>query len=478
MAAIPVPISSSPGVKPQEGAGRLVNCFAEKTESGARFPVIWRRSAGLRFVADVNTANHIHTRGGILVGSTLLVVFNTRVWAFDSSFTATNLGALTGTDPVTCAKNNAGTPNIVAVSQSAGAFNLFTGGAPTAFADPDLPANPTSVSVLDGYFLFTFADGRIFASDLNAVTVSALSFNTEQTIGSVLRGVVYRGEFFAFGERGCGVYKDAGTTPFPLARLTEIEKGIAGTYAIAGWEPGWIKQLIWVGEDGVVYRLNGYTPQAISTPDVTRAIAAAIAAGGGSSLEATVHMQGNHAFWRLTYPGNWSWEFNATTSNWNERESYNLGYSRGSGSIWAFNYWVQGDRSTGKLFVVDDKYFYEDTSDPLIMQMDTGAIADFPARIAVPQADFDFTTGVGVSSGANPIQTDPQVQIAWSLDGGGSYGSYVNREIGGEGEYGKAVRVNRLGLTKGKGMRFRLRVSDPVHVAFLGGQTATEERAP
>lgn len=457
-----------------------MNCFAEKSEQGARFPVIWKRSAGLVQVYVVTTAGQIHLRGAIVSGTTLFAVFDTRVWTFSVSatvWTGTNQGALAGTDPVTVAKNNAATPNVLAVSPSQGCFNLFTAAAPTAFVDADLPANPTSVTALDGYFLWTFGDGRIFASDLNAVTVSSLSYTTEQTLGRLLRGIVYRGEYYAFGQKGCGVYADAGTSPFPLARRFEIPKGIAGTYAAAGVEEGWVKQLIWVGEDGVVYRLNGYTPEPVSNPDVTRVIAAAIAAGDGDLLEASVHMQGSNAFWRLTYPDNWTWEFNTTTGNWNERESYTRDDCRASQSVWFNNTWVQGDRTTGTLFTVNTDYCFEGTEDPLVYQIDTGAVANFPARLAVSQADFDFTTGVGISSGVDMIQTDPTVQIAWSVDGGYSYGNFVNRQLGPEGESLFSPRVNRLGLTSGKGMRFRLRVSDPVHVAFLGGQAAVEQRS-
>lgn len=478
MVAIPVPISSSPGVKPQEGAGRLINCFTEKAEPGARFPVVWRRSAGLRQVLDVATATHVHLRGAILVGSTLVSVFNVRVYGVSVSgtvFTGTSLGALSGTDAVTVAKNAAATPNIVCVA-AAGCFNLFTGSAPTAFADADLPA-PNSVCELDGYFIWTIGDGRIFVSGLNAVTVASNGYTTEQSLGGLLRGVAFRGEFYAFGVTGCGVYKDVGSSPFPLQRQFQIEKGICGTNAVAGWERGWIGQLFWVGDDGVVYRLNGYTPEPISNDDVTRAIQAAILAGDGSLLEASVYMQGKHAFWRLTYPSNWTWEYNATTQNWDERESYDRSDCRGCTTVKAFNRWIMGDRTTGKLAQVDDTY-YREYSDPLIFEIQTGIVANFPARLSIPRADFDFAGAVGTAAGEDPIQTAPVVAISWSADGGYSFGNPVTRELGAEGEARASPYVARIGLTNGKGIRFKLRVSDPVHVGFLGGQVSVEQRGP
>jgi hypothetical protein len=81
---------------------------------------------------------------------------------------------LSGTDTVTIARNNAATPNIVAVCD-AGMFNLFTNSAPTAFADGDLPAS-NSVAGLNGYLIFTTGAGQIWATGLNAVTVASDAF--------------------------------------------------------------------------------------------------------------------------------------------------------------------------------------------------------------------------------------------------------------------------------------------------------------
>lgn len=473
MTEIPFPISSAPGVKPQEGAGRLINVFAEKQEQGAPFPVIWRRTAGLRQILSI--ADHIHLRGAIQVDSTLIAAFDTRAYAITRSgdvYSASNLGALGGTDMITVAANNAGTPDIVGVT-TAGAFNLFTGSAPTAFADADLP-QPVSVNEIDGYLIFPIGDGRIFATGLNAVTVATNSFTTEQGLVN-RRGVTFRGEVFVFGDKWCGVYRDAATSPFPLERRFTIPRGIAGTHAIAGWEPGWANELIWVGEDSIVYKMNGYTPIPISSHDVARDIEAAATAGDHDQLEASVYMQGGHAMWRLTYPGNWTWEYNNTTGNWHERKSYGRDDCRASCVVRAFDEWITGDRTTGLLFALDAEY-YREGDDPLIAEIYSGPVTQFPTRFGSPRADFNITAAVGSASGEDPVQTEPTVLISWSNDGGFSYGNPVAREIGAQGEGNRVARVNRAGLTGARGKRYRLQVSDPVHFGFMGGQLVADGR--
>lgn len=463
MAQIPFPTSSAPGIRDQEGAGQLINCYAEKS-GGA--PLVWRRCAGLNEITDAGLV--VHLRGALLVGSTVVLVFDDNCYKITkagSVYTLSGIGSLLGTTPVTLAKNNAGTPNVVCVTEN-GCFNVFIGGVPSAFADADLPV-PNSVCSHDGYFCWSIGDGRFFASDLNSVSVSASSYTTEQ--GLVGRRVIsFKGKVFYFGDKWTGVYRNAGTSPFPFEREVQIERGLVGTYAIAGWEPGWDHELIWAADDATVRRLNGYTPERISNPDVERDIAACLRSGNGSLLEATVHIDNGHSFWTLTYPSNWTWQFDQTTGSWIQRESYNRSDWRGTATINALDEWIIGDRTTGKLFVVDPEY-YKEGSDALVMTLRSGPTAAFPRGIQIPEAHFDFTAGTGVASGDNPIQTDPVVSIRWSLDGGGSFGSYVNRAMGAEGETGWRVRVNRVGISNGKGAAFELRVSDPVHVGFLGG---------
>jgi hypothetical protein len=467
MASIVFPTSSAPGAEPQEGSGRLLNCRAVKTEQGSRGPILYKRPAGLREI--LNITGHTHFRGGIKIGSTLLVVLDQRVYAITLSgvtFSATNLGELPGTDTVTIARNNAATPQIVAVCE-AGMFNLFTGSAPTTFADGDLPAS-NSVAGLNGYLVFTTASGQIWATDLNAVTVASDAFTNAQVKPDGLRrGVAFRGEFFAMGDDSIQVFDETGDSPFPLVyKKITIPRGICGTNAVAGWEDGWANELIWVGEDNVVYKLDGYTPTPISNADVVRSISTA---ADHALIEASVYMDGQDAIFTITSPGEWTWEYNKTTDRWNERDSYGRADWRARGSVKAFDRWIVGDDTTGKLAMVDPTYRKE-YNDPLIWHLESGDNASFPSRIKIPRIDLDFTAGTGNAAGEDPIETDPVVMIAWSLNGGRNWGNEIRRRLGAQGEGDILVSVNRLGMTKAKGVRFRLRVSDPVHVGFLGGQ--------
>lgn len=465
MAEIIFPPTSAPGARPQESGGRLVNAFAEKAPVGAPSQIIIRRSPGLERVAMASGREH--TRGLMDTGtSEAFWVLDDRIMKVDAIFDVTDLGSLTGDQPITMAKNNKPVADYVAVTDS-GCFNLFLGSPPTGFADPDLPSSPTSVCNFDGYFVWSYGNGQIYASDLNAVTVDSLSFTTEQGL-FVRRVVPYGGRLYAFGDKWTAVFRDAGSVPFPFEREVVIPRGIVGTHALAGWEQGWANQLVWAGDDFVVYKLDGYTPSPISTNDVSRAIQESVLAGKRNFIEAFVYMYERNAFWVLTCHDDWTWEYNLSTGEWNERMSYMRSNWKGMKSLRIFDRWLIGDQYTGELYQVSGTYFLEGV-DPLVWQVESGVLRNFPMGVVVSRASFDCTAGVGNLPGVD----DPKVLISWSLDGGYSFGRPVTRRLGGPGRTKSHPYVLNCGLSRGQGVRFRLLVSDPVHVGLSGGTVDT-----
>ena len=113
--------------------------------------------------------------------------------------------------------------------------------------------------------------------------------------------------------------------------------------------------------------------------------------------------------------------------------------------------------------------------DPLVMQMDSGPVQNFPNRTKVAKADFNFVTGVGIATGLDPIATDPRVGISWSNDGGITYGNEFTRALGRQATNSR-IMVLRTGMTGTTGRRWRLKISDPIYAAFEGGSQDTQLR--
>ncbi|HZP76578.1 MAG TPA: hypothetical protein VFB45_10580 [Pseudolabrys sp.] len=475
MTTIPFPVVSAPGQRPHESAGRLINAYAEPLSAGARAQNAWRRAPGLRaFASSPQSGN----RGQILVGNTLWSAFAGNVTAFTSAGAATSIGALAGTKKVFWAANNkAPTPNLVVVDPDNGAYLVTTSGVPSFTGGGVLPA-PNSVCFLDGYFFFTTGDGRCFASALNDTTVNALDFTTAQAKrGGLLRAVPFV-DLYLCGPQAIEVYHDtAEPTGFPFSRVQVIGRGILGPNCITGFEDGFGKGLILLGDDGCVYALNGYTPSKISTPDVDRAVAAFRNAGGDpATIEMFPYVAEGHACVVLRCSA-FTWVFDVDTVRWHERQSYGATTWRATGAVSAFGKWLCGDTNSGALIEIT-KAVGNELGTPLPFVVESGPVSGFPAAVAVPLATFDLARGVGTATGSDPSQTDPTVEIQWSDDGGVSWSKPLIRKLGAQAVVDrKPIRVARTGMTTNSGRRWRLTVGDDVDVILTGGDMQSETRA-
>lgn len=449
MAAIPFPRSSTPGLRPGEGEGRLINAFTEKAGDA----LYVRRAPGL---APFATTAKTNPRGFIDIDGAVFAAFDGSVVVITSTgiVTATT-GTLTGSDGVTWARNNRvidGAPatHVVAVRETGGAFSV-TGSAVAAYPDADLPATVNSVSFLGGFFLFTIPDGRIFASELNSTDINALSFATaEAQPDGLKRGIVHGGVFYAMGSNSIEPWLNVGASPFPLARGTSvIPVGLLTTMAVAGMEMGWDHEPFFVAHDGTVRALRGYQAPKVSTPDVD----AFIARSAVASLEACVYTAKGNAFWSLTSDQG-TWEFNVLTGVWHERISEGLTRWRGSRSVKSNGRWLVGDRTSGAVLAVSDTVVTED-GEMVEWIAESTAFKGYPARIQVPALFCDFTQA-----------DDAIVDVSWSHDGGETWALPISRDLDTADRY--PVRVNRLGLSTHHGLRVRLSCADAADFSFMG----------
>lgn len=465
MVAISWPYSTAPGLKPSEGAGRLINCYAEPMGEGARDSYVIHRVPGL---SAFGTSSRTGYRGGIVVAGVLYAAFSTKLEKWSSSGGAsTNVGTLNGTKRGFFAYNNAATPDKVFVDPD-GNIATFTAAAVTNSFDADLPAS-NSVTQLDGYFVFTTGSGQLWATGLNATTVDPLSFTTDQTSGGLVRAITWAGRVIAFGNKASSVWSDVGTSPFPLAKVTTIHRGIAGPYCVSGFEDNFSRGPHFVGDDNKVYRLDGLTPTPVSPPDLDGLIEAVT---DKTTLEMSAYISRGHGFIELSCPA-WTWVLNTSTGWWHEKAKYLGNRSRIAGPVYAFNKWLTGDNDSGNMVQITNTS-HLDVDQPIPTVVWSKPIQKFPAHIIVPSIWIDMATGVGVASGADPIATDPDIEVDWSDDGGQMFSTPRIRKIGRQALGGTRIRINQCGRSKSQGRIIRVKQSSPVHFGLMGGEMTTE----
>ncbi|MEY9830249.1 hypothetical protein ABIA25_002064 [Sinorhizobium fredii] len=391
-----------------------------------------------------------------------------------STYTVTDLGALPGTGRVTFARNNKSpTPDILCTTQN-DTYVVTSGAPPVALGDGDLPQALTGC-FLAGYFIWAIRDGRFFFSGINATTVSALDFGkAESRPGGILNAVPYGEMLLVCGPSFLEFWQNAGNaTGSPFSRAaTFAGVGLASTFAIAGFEEGF-SNIVFVGNDNGVHLLSGgYTPTKISTPDLDRLIEAV---SDKTQLDVTVSVTSGHSWVAVTGP-TFTWEYEVSTGLWHERASYENTRWRAVCSAQAFGGWVLGDRTTGRVWMLDPNV-HKEGDDPLIASFISQPASGFPNRVAIPRADFDFIVGQGKVSGSEPIETDPVVLISWSDDGGATFKVPVSRKLGPLSKFQTRVTVNRTGMAGPYGRVWRLDLSDPVFVSLLSGQMDGDPRS-
>lgn len=451
MPAVPFPTSSTPGRLSGEGEGRLVNAFVEK----AGQTIYWRRVPGLTIDRDLGGQSG--PRGMAEVSGTVYLAYSGAVVSVPVSGLPGYSGAIPGSDGVTFARNNrAPSPDLVAVRENGGAYVV----APSfgSYPDVDLPTSVNSVTFLDGFFLYTTPDGRIFASDLNSTAVNSLSFAVaESKPDGLKRGIVHGGTFYAMGTSTIEPWRNLGSSPFPLQRATSIMPvGLLTTMAVAGFEEGWDHNPIFVAHDGTVREIKGYETETVSTPDVERFIADS----NPGLLGASVYTHRGHAIWSLSSNAG-TWEYDVTTKAWHERVSAGLSRWRASRSVKSAGRWVFGDVLSASLLALSE-YTYTEAGQALVWTIESGDLAEYPARVAIPSLFLDFAKGASAT-----------VAVSWSHDGGKTWSTPVNRTLMEAERY--SARVNRLGLAGNRGLRVRLSVTDAVDLSFIGASVPKPE---
>src|SRR5699024_10398131 len=130
-----------------------------------------------------------------------------------------------------------------------------------------------SVDFIDGYIAGIEPAGRYwFHSDL----LAAGEYNTldrydaEAAPDKMVALIVSHREVMVLNERSCQFFRNSGgdTGTFENNNGTEIEVGCASTHAVARLD----NTVYWLGNDGVVYRLAGHSPQRVSTGPIEQAI--------------------------------------------------------------------------------------------------------------------------------------------------------------------------------------------------------------
>jgi hypothetical protein len=185
-----------------------------------------------------------------------------------------------------------------------------------------------------------------------------------------------------------------------------IEQGAVATFAISQID----NSIFWVSGDdkgdGMGFRLNGLTPQRITTHAIETAWKAY---PNRSNAVSYTWQNAGHSFWRVLFPsankGNGAtWEYDVATGLWHECDFLNVtsGASMGHPS-WNHAYWngahIVGDWRSANLYQMDDG-FYDNAGVPLVRVRRAPHISTELEMVRYDRFILDVETGVAAAGQA------------------------------------------------------------------------------
>lgn len=432
-----------------------VNYIPEYSESGSsRTPGVLRRAPGLDQVATIGTGPY---RGARNVEGRLFVVSGDTLFQVNTDFTSVSRGTIPGVGRVSMSHNQiSGGNELIVVNGNAGyVWNTVT----EVFTQITDDAYPGAIVVdyvasylaqIEPFRRFWFHSNLAAATDYNSLD----RYEGEASPDLMVSLLVDHLEVWIFSERTIEIFINTGdaTNTFERAQGTVIEQGCAGRFTVQKLDNG----VFWLGNDGIVYRADGYNPRRISTYSIEREIAEK----NWSQAFSFVYTDLGHKVYYITFPDGTTWGYDVATSKWHRRVSYGRNFWRLSTLTYWNGIWVGGDISTNQFFRVGWDV-YDEAGTPLVSRRRTVFITDNQERLFHSLLELLLDTGHDPSGGDTA-----EVRIRYSDDGGYTFTNYKSASLGALGQYGKRVQFWRLGQTRAR--VFDIEVSDPVKADLLG----------
>lgn len=239
----------------------------------------------------------------------------------------------------------------------------------TQITDDGFPLPAAMGVFIDTYFLVLKGGSNQFnwSAILDGTAWNALDFAQTSLSSDPKRaiGVSHR-SVFVFGEKYTEVWvnQPSGGITFAPIPGTFIEHGIDAPDSIVNLD----NTLYWVGRDeggnGVVWRLNGYTPERVSTHTVEYQLSFARPL---SDAIAFAYQEQGHGYYFLYVPTlKTSWVYDVTTNEWHERALWNpvtMMYEPDVARCHCFawgKYHLVGDRGSRAVYHQSLDYLYDE----------------------------------------------------------------------------------------------------------------------
>ena len=413
---------------------RCVNWYPETETPDSRNVVTLQSAAGIKIFKDLDVSALDHIRGMHFSEQLglLYVVSGTLLYEITETGVATSRGTILGSTDVIMADN--GTQ--VGIANGVG-YQVYTASTTTLATVQDSGSNDLlveDIAFIDGRFVLMIKDTQqFFITAVNAAqTVTATDNALVIANPDNLKGIVVADRrVWFFGTDSIDVYFDsaqaAAKGDFPIIRADGAAKNGYGLASLFGKT---VQDGIpyWCSSDGRIYRANGFQPERISHYGIENTLRKYSKI---DDCQATQWTENGHRFVAFHFPaGGETWVFDATQGMWHQRSTGLLE------KIWDVSFiqrcWntrnICASRSEDKLGELDVTIFTEYGASMKVRRTSPVAHANQNV-IFYNRLEPVFEAGRAQSG------EDPEVYLAWSDDGGVTFGNPIGATMGKIGKY-------------------------------------------
>lgn len=357
---------------------------------GARSEWILKRAPGLRPYCGVGDGP---IRGMHDAEGRRFVVSGTGFYEVSNSGVATLRGTVPGIRRVSIDHNQiTGGNEVIVVNGDAGfVWNTVT----QTFVTITDAAYPGATTVrYMGQYLCQIEPFRRFwfHSDLAAATqyLSTDRYEAESAPDLLQCLEVNQGELLVFGGRTTEVWRNIADGNSAFSRATVIERGAASPHSTCVLD----QTVLFLGDDGIFYRLQGYTPVRISTHPLEQVFAQYDL----SRAFCFTWEEVGHKVVYLSFQNGPTFGFDVATQEWHQRKTYGLDRWRVNDTVRWGQRWYAGDYTNGNIYLIDRSYGF-DGCEPIERIRTFAVLHANGNRVGVDAVRIEVDTG-GVASAA------------------------------------------------------------------------------
>ena len=451
---------------------RSINCYLQLSEvPGTRSEAIVRACYGVTALASPNIAGSVRGLKTHKGDGRLYAVIGSSFCYIDSAGAHTILGTLTTTTGRVIMADGGQTSTDNQLLILDGTSSYVWNQATTTFTTLSTAVLPSAITgtYLDGYYIVNQSE----SSDTWEISAlnDATSWAAEQTreaseADPIVRVIANHGELWVFGSYTAKIWTNTGNIDFPFENLegSLIDRGLASKYAIVADD----NTLFWLGNDRIVYRANGYTPQRVSNFPIEQKLFACDEACIANAWMGA-HTEDGAKMITLKLPGvDRCWQLNIATGLWHERQTFGSNNWGWDHIETAYGKVIVGSSTNSTIGYLDSTKFTE-LGSTLQFTRTSGPISAEQNPYIIDRLEVVTEAGVSDLSGEG---ADAEMLLYISKDGGKTWGNPMARDLGARGDYIHRAVWRQLGQHYNSS--FKVVITDPVRRTIMSAVAEVE----